>query len=254
MAIPRSTTNFCDAMTTMAKMTATPNSRMASFDSLRCNGVPMVVPRNAPVDCFKVRYTFWYQCLFGSLEIRLSFPCSDLAILPISVSSPVRMTIPCALPLTTMEEEYARFSLSPTEVYSSLLYMIWSSLATGRDSPVSKASSVSKLWQLNSLKSAGTVSPTLTMTISPGTTSFVGMMLALPLFLITWAFGELSCFKEFIVFDALYSCMMPMTTFTAMTKVMTPPVIQSWMAKEMTIEMIRTRIMALQIWWMTIAL
>ncbi|KAH3682802.1 hypothetical protein WICPIJ_006261 [Wickerhamomyces pijperi] len=45
------------------------------------------------------------------------------------------------------------------------------SLETGKDSPVNKASSVSKFKQSKILKSAGIVSPTLTLMMSPGTTN-----------------------------------------------------------------------------------
>lgn len=63
---------------------------------------------------------------------------------------PVANTMPVALPFVTAEELYATFRRSPGPVSTSSI--IPSILFTGRDSPVSNASSVSKFMDSINLK------------------------------------------------------------------------------------------------------
>ena len=81
----------------------------------------------------------------------------DFAMLPISVDIPVAMTIAFARPLETVEEEKARLIRSPTG--QSGCNVTEGDFETGRDSPVRRASSVSKFMHSMMRTSAGTVSP-----------------------------------------------------------------------------------------------
>ena len=168
----------------IAKSTAIQKSNTANLDSFLCRGVPTFVPKNAPVIFFVDIHVFCNHDLLGSCEIRPASPCKDFAILPISLFKAVLMTIPFALPLTTVDEENAKFKRSPTEVSSSFPNTKSASLETGKDSPVSSDSSVSKFLVSIKRKSAGIVSPTFTRQISPGTTSLEFIVSLFP-FLIT---------------------------------------------------------------------
>lgn len=175
----------------------------------------------------------------------LDFPESDAAIAPISVAIPVPVTIPRARPLVTVDEEKAMLIRSPTPV--SPLRSRRGSFMTGRDSPVSKASSVSKFMTSNNLRSAGTTSPVFNSTMSPGTTVLLGMWSMIPS-LRTAAVGLERLRRESIVCSlliiilakyprellgdgpcsyALYSWKNPIVTFSTITAVITPPSIQS---------------------------
>lgn len=111
----------------------------------------MLTPRNRPTASLKVSVQD-STCRSGCVDPsgrRLtgrtleSFLRKADAIEPISVCIPVAKTTPLARPLVTVELLYATLRRSPGPVSSSKTAS--SSLATGSDSPVSSASSVSKL-------------------------------------------------------------------------------------------------------------
>lgn len=140
-----------------------------------------------------------------------------------------------------------------------------SCLATGRDSPVRKASSHSKLLQWPSMirPSAGMISPFLTRTMSPGTTSSTGITLVWgpalsPLRRTTVAWGAPTDSSEATVliksardchsksrgpmrerekftFSACHSVYPPTETFKITKAAMTPPEIQSIVPRETAI-------------------
>lgn len=141
---------------------------------------------------------------------------------PISVDEPVAKTTPFARPLVTVEPLYATLSRSPGPVSSANKVPPSSAFRTGRLSPVSSASSVSKFLVSMSLMSAGIVSPVLTSTRSPGTISPDGTTVASPP-LTTVAVGEPRDLRESIVFSAEYSWKKPTTTLSKMTAATTPP-------------------------------
>ncbi|KAG6553239.1 hypothetical protein Mapa_004973 [Marchantia paleacea] len=155
----------------------------------------------------------------------------DLVILPISVFIPVATAIPLPLPLVKVVLEYTMFSLSPTVAFSPL--MASTVLATGSDSPVSMASSTSKLSTSMSLQSAGTTSPTSKTMMSPGTTPRLGI-LSRPPSRMTLAVGEAILLRASIVFSARYSWTKPTEALKMMTKASTPPSAWSCTAKDTT--------------------
>lgn len=134
-----------------------------------------------------------YQNLAKPVSVRSALDSRALAILPISVCIPVLTITTRARPLVTWDPEKTRQirSLAVSKSYiagavecthptgQSSSSMASSCLATGRDSPVRNASSHSRLLQCPSMirPSAGTISPFLRRTISPGTTSSTGIVL-----------------------------------------------------------------------------
>ena len=94
---------------------------------------------------------------------------SDVAILPISVFIPVDVTIPRPLPYATTVDINSIFTLSPKA--TSSVNTASSFFSTGTDSPVKLASVHFKFIASINLISAPTVSPSSTITKSPGTKS-----------------------------------------------------------------------------------
>ena len=127
------------------------------------------------------------------------------AIFPNSVFIPVDMTTPLPFPYDTTVPANAIFfcSVSCSAVCSCMLVFF-----TGIDSPVNDASSICRLDSSNILKSAGMMSPSVNITISPGTSSFAGIS-EVSLSLNTLAFGAPIFFNASIAFSALYSWMNP---------------------------------------------
>ena len=115
-----------------------------------------------------------YRPNISSCTVRLVFmdSCSPTIepILPISVQSPIDITTPFPWPLWTIVAEKARFLRSPRATLCSP-GMMSENFPTGRLSPVSIASSTFRLLHSNMRRSAGTESPPLIKTISPGTRS-----------------------------------------------------------------------------------
>jgi hypothetical protein len=93
-------------------------------------------------------------------------------IFPISDRSPIPTTTPCARPLRTVVPANAMLFLSPSDVLSGSgpppLF------ADGSGSPVSIDSSIPSSVAAMILRSAGTLTPLSSMTISPTTSSSAG--------------------------------------------------------------------------------
>jgi hypothetical protein len=87
--------------------------------------------------------------------------------------------------------------------------------------------------------SAGTVSPVLNSTISPGTISALGTENVCPP-RETVPVGELSECSDSIVFSAAYSWKKPTTIFKTITAQITPPSIHDWMPKLTAMAKIKT--------------
>ncbi|SKZ59983.1 Uncharacterised protein [Mycobacteroides abscessus subsp. abscessus] len=87
-------------------------------------------------------------------------------IRPISVDGPVAVTTPTPVPAETMVDEYAIDCRSPMPASTSTARV---SLLAGTDSPVSADSSIRRFVASSSRMSAGTRSPDLIDTTSPGT-------------------------------------------------------------------------------------
>ena len=113
--------------------------------------------------------------------------CKDLPIFPNSVFKPVPHTWTIPSPPTTKVPEYKNGELSPPGRPISVVSFD-SCLRTGTDSPVSKDSSTIKLLPSCRIPSAGTLSPSERMIISPRTTSRPAILLDAPS-LITSALG-----------------------------------------------------------------
>ena len=132
------------------------------------------------------------------------------AMLPTSVFIPVAITTPVPRPYITMDDEYAILLLSPKVHVSGNTAS--ASFSAGTDSPVNEASWIFKFAESINRKSAGTISPSRSNTISPTTNSAAGITLSSP-WRNTRAVGALifrSASKEDCAF---FSCTMPMTAF-----------------------------------------
>mmetsp|Transcript_3788 Transcript_3788/g.11227 ORF Transcript_3788/g.11227 Transcript_3788/m.11227 type:complete len:288 (-) Transcript_3788:69-932(-) len=133
-------------------------------------------------------------------------------ILPISVRMPVPATTQTQVPLLTVVPEKSMQRLSwmraPFATASAVL-------TTVSDSPVRAPSSVRRDVVLSSTTrtSAGTLSPTLTCTMSPGTRSAAGTSGASAPSRTTCAVQFCSCLRASSAFSALCSCHTPTMAF-----------------------------------------
>ena len=115
--------------------------------------------------------------IFSSGVFAVSVFSRRSAILPISVSLPVRTTTAFACPLTTNDEEYSMFLRSKTPVFSSHVPAF---LVTPTDSPVSADSSHLSSSARRTRQSAGTMSPSSRSMTSPGTRRALSSSRSLP--------------------------------------------------------------------------
>mmetsp|Transcript_20775 Transcript_20775/g.54132 ORF Transcript_20775/g.54132 Transcript_20775/m.54132 type:complete len:285 (+) Transcript_20775:1005-1859(+) len=129
-------------------------------------------------------------------------------ITPISVFMPVATTTPTQVPLLTVVPENSMFFLSWMRADLATGSVVFSTVS---DSPVKAPSSVLTLVVSNftSRMSAGTLSPTLTRTISPGTNSDAGRSGFSTPFLMTCAAQFCRFFSASKAFSALCSCHTP---------------------------------------------
>mmetsp|Transcript_44090 Transcript_44090/g.122179 ORF Transcript_44090/g.122179 Transcript_44090/m.122179 type:complete len:239 (-) Transcript_44090:129-845(-) len=149
-------------------------------------------------------------CPSGVFSSSSAAACTLAWILPISDCMPVATMMPNAPPLDTAVPENIMFFLS----------WIRASTATGSvcfitvsDSPVSAPSSVRTLVVLSLMirMSAGTLSPTLTSTRSPGTSSEAGSSGLSSPSRYTLALHDCSSLSASSAFSALCSCQTPTT-------------------------------------------
>ena len=105
----------------------------------------------------------------------MSKPEAKLAIRPITVLSPVRITIPVQVPSTALVEKKAIFLVS-----NGFSFVKSGPLDCGSDSPVNEELSTLKPWACTTRISAGTRSPNLTSITSPTTRSSAFMVLFSP--------------------------------------------------------------------------
>ena len=132
-------------------MRLTTNSTMADITAIPLIILPTLSRRTCKVVFF----------CFVSVKKR--------AILPISVLMPVAVTTAAALPAVTRQPEYTQLALSPSG--TSAENCAAASFSAGTLSPVKELSSTARLSERMRRASAGTMSPVLSMTISPGTSS-----------------------------------------------------------------------------------
>lgn len=96
-----------------------------------------------------------------------------VATLPTYVFIPLETTIPVPRPWVTVVAEYAILVLPPIDTqFLFLLFFIsrtFACLVAGNDSPVNRATSISKFTLSTSRKSAGTTTPVVSLTIPPTT-------------------------------------------------------------------------------------
>mmetsp|Transcript_41765 Transcript_41765/g.65226 ORF Transcript_41765/g.65226 Transcript_41765/m.65226 type:complete len:213 (-) Transcript_41765:146-784(-) len=147
-------------------------------------------------------------------ESLSSVSVKALAIFPISVAAPVFTTTPRHLPYTRSVAENKMFSLVESSSSTFLLRYSWF-LFTLAASPVRAACSALRVVDIISATrtSAGTLSPTATSTMSPGTNSLALTILTLPS-LRTLAWSGLYEDKASIAASALLSCHTPMHAFS----------------------------------------
>ncbi len=140
------------------------------------------------------------RCCSGVL---LSFVCmSRSAICPIWVCIPVDVTTPTPCPVDTTVPINAILTWSPSPTSSSEITVI--SFSTGRDSPVSAASSICRLVTSSRRTSAATMVPVSSFSMSPGTSVCAGIFSHCPL-RITNAIGADMSLSESIDFCILSS-------------------------------------------------
>mmetsp|Transcript_25537 Transcript_25537/g.72294 ORF Transcript_25537/g.72294 Transcript_25537/m.72294 type:complete len:297 (+) Transcript_25537:373-1263(+) len=160
---------------------------------------------------------------FSTLETRL-------LIWPISVSSPLRMTMPRPWPCEMRVAEKQRFLRSPRGTLAgfsaSMTVVIFS---TGSDSPVRAASCEARLETLKRRRSAGMRSPVASSTMSPTTSSRAGTVERV-LSRRTVASDESMALSASADFSALPSWRMPIQVLRMMTPRMRPTSIQEVMA------------------------
>ena len=95
-------------------------------------------------------------------------------------------------------------------------------LSTGRDSPVNIDSSTFRFLSTTSTASADTLSPILTVIISPGTSSLEGISFSFPS-RTTQTLGMSIHFKAFNALSALYSCTNPKVAMNTIMNEITIP-------------------------------
>ena len=124
---------------------------------------------------------------------------------------PVATTTPVARPYVTMAEVYAILLRSPRGQSSGRISS--ASFSEGTDSPVKEASCTFKLAESIRRKSAGTISPSPSITTSPTTNSLAGITLSSP-WRKTRAVGALILRRASREDCAFFSCTIPMTALT----------------------------------------
>mmetsp|Transcript_24712 Transcript_24712/g.73762 ORF Transcript_24712/g.73762 Transcript_24712/m.73762 type:complete len:200 (+) Transcript_24712:2571-3170(+) len=131
---------------------------------------------------------------------------------PISVDMPVPVTQPMQAPLETVVDEKSMLVLD--WITHSLLVTGSTSLETLIDSPVSWDCSmrIVVVFSFTTRMSAGTLSPTFTSTMSPGTTRFASIALQWPS-RSTVAVSGCNFFSASRAFSALDSCQTPTKAF-----------------------------------------
>ena len=137
---------------------------------------------------------------------------------PISVCMPVAVTTARALPAVTRQPEKTMFTRSPTGASSSVRTS--ASFSAGSDSPVSEDSSTARPVASMRRASAGTRSPVLRRTTSPGTTAEVSTSVRAPS-RSTRQVGLLRSRSASSARSAPRSCVTARMTFMAITARMT---------------------------------
>ena len=145
-----------------AKMNDAAIPLWTNITSSRKNATPMHSANT--VICF-VR---WSSCLCSGLSFCSMF-CVRLAILPNSVAMPVWVTTTRPLPSDTDVPSNTRFGISAFVRFSSSTAS--AVLRTGFDSPVSVDWSTCRSLERTTRPSAGTLSPSSSVSTSPGTRS-----------------------------------------------------------------------------------
>ena len=130
---------------------------------------------------------------------------------PTSVRMPVATTTPTARPYVTIAEAYAMLLRSPNGQSSGNFAS--ASFSAGTDSPVKDASWIFKFADSINRKSAGTMSPSLSMTTSPTTNSRAGIMRSSP-WRNTRAVGALILRSASSDRWAFFSCTIPIPALT----------------------------------------
>jgi len=142
----------------------------------------------------------------------------EAAIRPISVSGPVPVTRRRPRPPTMWVPMKAQEVRSAIPARASAMGS--ACFITGRDSPVSMASSTWRTWASTTRPSAGIVTPASRTTMSPGTTSRVGTVVWSPSRTTTQR-GAFIRLRDSRDLSAWYSCMKPMITLTEIAVAMT---------------------------------
>ena len=197
------------------------------------------ITMQAMPSCFAKTDSFFCRGVFS-----LPIACVRRAIFPIWVDIPVFTTRPLPQPSTTSVPIKHMFFCAKISLFSAILF---SSFNIAIDSPVSMASSTLKLFDSNSLISAGTLSPASMITTSPGTSSLESIILSFPS-LITLLLVTAIFFRDLIAFSAFISSTKPKIAFKTTIAKMVIASMCSPTKKEMRAATRRTMIKGLVNW------
>ncbi|CQR22299.1 Uncharacterised protein [Yersinia enterocolitica] len=158
--------------------------------------------KNAIITRIRMKIALPRRSICCSRGVRVASTADIIWLIwPSSVSPPLAITTPFAVPALIVVPENSRFLRSPITDSFSMTSICFS---TTVDSPVRIASSIWRLWASSKRKSAGILSPGFNVTISPGTKSCASMVFALPSRMTTALLESMFCML-FSDFSALFS-------------------------------------------------
>jgi len=187
-------------------------SRVLSWTNQSTKKTKTVSTTLMVASCLPIFSIFWRRG-GGSTSMAWTMP----AILPNWLLIPVSVMTATARPLVTTVPMNTMHFWSPTPASAATGSSLFE---TGLDSPVSAASSTSRLAASMSLPSAGTLLPASSSTMSPGTRSMESMDSSLPS-LRTKTLGLTMALRASTAFSARYSCTKPRTAFMTTMKSIT---------------------------------
>ena len=163
----------------------------------------------------------WSICATRGV-VSCSTPASSPPMRPISVAGPVAVTRPRAVPCVTRVPDHSIDRRSPSGASAATGVVAFS---TGTDSPVRMASCAARPRASITRRSAGTLSPASSRTMSPGTSVAPSTVTRRPSRK-TAARGASICRIADMALSALPSWTKPMTALASTTARITPVSIQ----------------------------
>jgi hypothetical protein len=221
------TVGSASGMAAMASETAATNSASHAWPRARPSANITIIVRPAAAAIHSVSLLSSTVSGDSSVAVLASIP----EILPSSVPAPVAVTIMVPLPWVTGVFMKAMLDWSPGP--SSASDSGPASLGAGTLSPVSADSSICSALAAMILPSAGTSSPALMITTSPGTTCSAGIADSVPSRR-TRAVAFIIDLSAFIALSALPSCRRPITAFSTVSTSSRTAVVHSLISSDTT--------------------